>query len=453
MAAENAASEGTPLSKIEGLSDGGIAARHPERRVHLQLAPSFEVDETFNSVRATLSPMACWRLDSVRFGFDASFIHAEAREEFVALAALATELEGAPLSIFGHADSTNTDDYNKHLSSRRAEAVYAVLTRRTDIWERLHESPYGGDDWRKQRVVGAMLTALGYEAASVDEVKRFQSEHDCTADGEVGPQTRGALFEAYMDLLCTEVEGATPFRVEAARFLGQGTNADGKGDYQACSDFNPAVVFSSDEENEFKKGENKQKRDNAHAPSRRIVVYFFRPGTVIAVDRWPCPTAKEDAAACKKRFWSDADTRRKPGTERRTFAKHRNTFACRFYHGLAMRSPCERLGGTQRVTFKLVDYMGYKLEYAPCFVIVESGYRDAVSDGEGLVSTVMPEGPPMVMMPSGQFVRFDEAYPYYENDPVSNLREGSSPPAPRSEDSRYDGEDLLEALFSSSGKT
>ncbi|WP_394829440.1 OmpA family protein [Pendulispora albinea] len=416
-----------PLTKIEGLSDGGMAARHPERRVHLRLAPSFEMDTTFNSVRAALTPIACWRLDSARFGFDSSFIHPDAREELGALAALCAELEGAPLSIFGHADSTNTDDYNEHLSGRRAEAAYALLTRRKDIWEHLYTSPYGGDDWKHHHVTDEMLRALGYEAPSRAEIERFQSEHGCPIDGDIGPETRGALFGAYMDFLCTAEEGGEPFRREASQFLGQGSSPDGKGDYQGCSDFNPAIVFSSEEEQRFKRAENKQKRDNANAPSRRVVAYLFRPGTVITVDRWPCPSTKEGAAACKKRFWSDAEARRKPGAERRTFPQHRDTFACRFYHGLAMRSPCERLAGCNRVVFRLQDHWGYPMVGQPCLLIVEGAYRETISKADGLVDTTMPDGPYKVAIAEDRFAYFGEGYTAYQNDPVEEMKTAPEP--------------------------
>jgi hypothetical protein len=41
-------------------------------------------------------------------------------------------------------------------------------------------------------------------------------------------------------------------------------------------------------------------------------------------------------------MWSDATTRRNPQAERRVFEDTQNTFGCRFYHGIAVGSACER---------------------------------------------------------------------------------------------------------------
>ena len=75
--------------------------------------------------------------------------------------------------------------------------------------------------------------------------------------------------------------------------------------------------------------------------NRRVLVLFFRPGTVIPPDKWPCPRASEGTGGCRKRFWSDGDTRRTFQEKRREFATVPDTFACRFYHRLVEASPCE----------------------------------------------------------------------------------------------------------------
>src|SRR4051794_10120367 len=124
-------------SQLDGqLTDGGIAARHrPVRRLPLFVAPTHTPDG-FNAVADPgPRPIACWRIDSHRFAFDSSFILPSSADEFSALAVLRppSDEEGGLLSVFGHADPTGEDAYNKELSGRRAKAVYALLTRRADL--------------------------------------------------------------------------------------------------------------------------------------------------------------------------------------------------------------------------------------------------------------------------------------------------------------------------------
>ena len=75
--------------------------------------------------------------------------------------------------------------------------------------------------------------------------------------------------------------------------------------------------------------------------------------------KWPCPTFKEGAAACKKRFFSDGDQRRSthtPGSDRK-FEETEDTFACRFYQRISDGSPCEAIGLTDDcfIFLKLFD--------------------------------------------------------------------------------------------------
>ncbi|HET9929285.1 MAG TPA: hypothetical protein VFQ35_01300, partial [Polyangiaceae bacterium] len=118
-------------------------------------------------------------------------------------------------------------------------------------------------------------------------------------------------------------------------------DANGKGDYQSCSEFNPALVLSKEEQKTL----SQEDRDHENAASRRVVLYIFERDTQIDLAKWPCPTVKEGTAGCRKRFWSDADTRRAPGDVRRSFDATADTFACRFYQRFAGGSPCERPTG------------------------------------------------------------------------------------------------------------
>ena len=121
--------------------------------------------------------------------------------------------------------------------------------------------------------------------------------------------------------------------------------AAGKGDFQGCGEFNPVLIFSQKENDNFSKPENKNLRDTENASNRRVMVLLFQPGAQVLASRWPCPTVKEDTAGCQKRFWSDGEQRRSTRLpdKHREFRETSNTFACRFYHRLSSKSPCEQL--------------------------------------------------------------------------------------------------------------
>lgn len=302
---------------------GGYAASHPvEPLLPILVAPSTKVER--NVIRQELVTVACWRLNDLRFDFDSSFVMPAAASELAALRKVCDAHPDSPLSIFGHSDPTGDEDYNKVLSGRRAEAIYAVLTHDVARWERLYTSQTGGDNWGSKNVK-LMLEALGYP-----KLTAFQKDNALAVDGVPGPKTRAALFARYFQFLFP-----VPLAKEA--FLGRGLDAGGKADFQGCGEFNPAVVFSAAEEAEFTKAE----RDAENGPNRRVLILFFRPGTVIPGEKWPCPRASEDSVGCRRRFWSDAAKRRSCQSERRTFADNDDTFGCRFYHRLAAHSPCE----------------------------------------------------------------------------------------------------------------
>ena len=302
----------------------------------------------FNRIRAALIPIACLRLDDVRFKFASSFVRPEAREEFVALAklikthrneALPPDLQHPPISIFGHADPVGNDDYNKRLSGRRAEAVFAVLTRDTAKWQQLFNGPIGNDVWG-QDAIDTMRQALAPNA----------------------PAGHTALFAAYMDFLCTGDDGSV-LKLEPREFLAKGADAKGKGDFQGCGEFNPVLIFSKDEANAFAQDPDKTDRDDQNAPNRRVIVFLFQPGTRITASKWPCPRASEGTGGCIARFWSDGEKRRSNQAVRRRFELTRDTFACRFYHRMATLSPCERT--LKEYQIRLFDQVANPLPFAP----------------------------------------------------------------------------------------
>ena len=304
------------------VTTGGTALSTPEKEpLPILVAPTTEV--AFNTIRAFLIPVGCWRVDDVRFAFDSSLVHPDVKTEMALLATLRAKHPGAPLSIFGHADPSGDDDYNKKLSGRRAVAIYALLTRDIDKWEKLQSSPLGNDNW-DSKAIQMMADEVGSEPSA--------------ATGKAG---RAKLFAAYMDAVCIDAAGK-PYSLKKSDFLAKGANADGKGDFQGCGEFNPFLVFSKAETIHFQT--DHETRNSENAPNRRVMALLFKPGTSINSAKWPCPTVKEGVGGCTKRFWSDGDTRRNPQDARRKFEDTKDTYGCRFYHRLFVLSPCGAAG-------------------------------------------------------------------------------------------------------------
>ncbi len=342
---------------------GAIVGENAPRQTHpVLVAPTNSTGR--NTIRAAIIPIACWRLEDIRFGFDSSFINPEVAAEMKLLATLVKEHPGAPASVFGHADPVGNDDYNKKLSGRRAAAIYGMLTRNTDIWEDIYSQtgkftpPLSSDDWGL-RSIQIMLATLGYSPGDIDgdmgrqtreAVKNFQRDHQppLSDDGDPGPRTRAKLFLEYMNKNYRD-ENGEPFVMATTDFLAQGVDIAGKGDYQGCSEFNPLLLFSQEENETFQRSADRTERNAANAPNRRVMVLLFRPGSQVNAERWPCPRAKEGVAGCKKRFFSDSERRRSFQEERRQFEDTKDTFACRFYQRITGDSPCERISPPPRL--------------------------------------------------------------------------------------------------------
>ncbi len=306
----------------------------------VHVAPSTGAEK--NVIREELNTVACWRIDDLRFDFNSAFVTPDSKDEFAELKALRDANPGCPLTIFGHADPVGDEEYNKALSGRRAEAIYAVTVHDTARWEKLYTS----DNWGL-RQVQLMLQSVGHDpgvtsgqvtAQSTQAIKDFQTANGLNASGTADSSTRAKLFEKYMLFLM-------PAKFEKTEFLGKGADANGKADFQGCSEFNPTMVFSQSEQAAFDSAADKTQRNQENSVNRRVLALFFRAGTVVPMDKWPCPRASESTAGCRKRFWSDHAARRGNTAERRTFAETKDTFGCRFYDRLVVASPCEEPGG------------------------------------------------------------------------------------------------------------
>lgn len=318
---------------LHDASGGGISGHHSKADpLQLLVAPSTSTEQ--NVIRMALIPIACWRVDQIRFAFDSSFVTPEITEELKTLQELRefhkrTEPAGnvlfPPLSVFGHADPVGSDDYNKLLSGRRAAVIYGLLIANSEPDK---------------------AVALWLKVAHAEHWDENQNETMQDATGLPLGTAQGELIKAYLNKL-------TPpgFSVGPQDFLAQGADSGGKGDFQGCGEFNPLLVFSQDEQNAFEKAQqNKDEevlniRNGLNAPNRRVLVLLFRPGSKVTSAKWPCPRATEGVGGCHKRFWSDGEKRRSrrlPDAERK-FDDNEDTFACRFFQRISSKSPCEGL--------------------------------------------------------------------------------------------------------------
>jgi hypothetical protein len=355
-----------------------------------------------NTLRPAIDPIACWKAEDMLFEFNSSFVMPTMASQSADLKHLMDKHRGAPASVYGHTDPTGTDDFNKPLSGNRAQAVYGMLTRRIDLWEELFTKEGWGED-----AVDVMLTALGFEAIDHKAgVADFQKKTGLTASGNADKETRAELFAQYMDFVCADETG-TPFKLDATDFLGHGDDIDGKADYQGCSEFNPVLVFSEEEDSAFRAAPDKTERDKANAPNRRVVVFLFRKGSRIDPEEWPCPRVKEGTALCKKRFWSDEKKRRQLTAERREFDTTGDTFACRFYERLSTDSPCD---SKRRVFIDLqsVDELGFFVPNADLILVLPDGSRRNVrTDSSGYRhQRNIPEGEVRILLPDGTAAKF-----------------------------------------------
>ena len=388
---------------IHAASDGGVIGTHPAAEP-LQILVGPTTSNEFNTARLRLIPLACFSVEDASFKFDSSFVLPKFQKEindFIALREKDPErIKGAPISIFGHADPTfhgnfelgaptqqAGDDYNKVLSGRRAIAVYGLLTRDKDIWENLFSHRFGGDDWGEDSIrkmldftdpvaptgqQGQAQGGSGQGSGSSSSTDPNPGASDSARDAQVRSIARNAgqrqqLFLKYMDKLCGDLK-----LVPEKDFLAR--NADKihhKGDVQGCSRFNPRLLFSQEKEASFKEAEKEREkekdkkkdqptldqRNDENAPNRRVMILIFRKGSQVLPSKWPCPTFNEGPAACKKRFFSDGDTRRSThlsGADKK-FEDTHDTFACRFYQRLSDKSPCEKIVELVTLRIRLID--------------------------------------------------------------------------------------------------
>ena len=176
---------------IHSVTEGGIAGLHPETPLPPAVVAATQTGSERNTLRSSVVPFACWRAHDMRFKFDSSFVLPTIKAEIRTLKDLMDENTlpdetGQPkykpaLSVFGHADPIGSDGYNKVLSGKRAQSIYALLVRDVDLWDDLYEHPQGNDRWEPE-VIEAM-----------------QSELEQPLSGNLSQTQRKGLYKDYMD--------------------------------------------------------------------------------------------------------------------------------------------------------------------------------------------------------------------------------------------------------------
>lgn len=379
----------TPEFLEDEVADGYFANHPSGSRTAALVAPT--AAEEFNLLRKPLRTVACASLPDTHFEFDSSFLLPSVRNGLKKLAEKLREHPRCPVVLFGHADPVGDDNYNKELSRRRARAVYGLLTHDLSVWDDLFGKSHGRDSWGT-RSLERILEILGYTPGRSDgridddvrnALKKFQNEHGVPSSGEFDDRARKALFEAYAEYLYGS--DFTPLD-KKQDFLGAGADKDGRGDYSGCGEFNPILVVSRAEKEKFDRSVDKSERNEVNSPNRRVLIFLFEAGTTIAVDRWPCPKPADGIAACKKRFYSDGDKRRRNGESRREYRVSQDTFACRFYDRLARESPCENPIVARRIPFQLQLHDAL---YEPC---PDAEYEIALPSGQALKGKADGEG-------------------------------------------------------------
>lgn len=386
---------------LQFATEGGTLGEHPESGPFEYLvAPS--TGNEFNTARLRLVPIGCFRIDDVRFRFDSSFVLPLAQAEMRAFAELRkqnSKFQGAPISIFGHADPSYQgnfepgsstadpgDEYNKTLSGRRAIAIYAMLVRDPSFWDTLFNHSLGADVWGEDsiRIMLFFVDPPDPNANKAAQDSRNSRIRDIAHDAG----KRKQLYLKYMDLLCGDLK-----LDKSTDFLARGAGPDLKGDVQGCGRFNPLVLLSSEDEQRFKKafsakdtGTLRMERDPQNAPNRRVMILIFRKGSQILPSKWPCPSYKDGPAGCKKRFFPNGDVLRSKHVSgaQEVFDQSHDTFACRFYQRISDGSPCHGVGTLPAVMEIKAKIPATHGKRNPHRIRPENILPPSVSDQEGL---------------------------------------------------------------------
>ena len=106
------------------VSVGGTAANHPLLQDQEALVGPATGNE-FNTIKAGLIPLACWRLEDVRFDFDSSLVRPESKAELKNLANLVKQ---HPPSSRQKNRSRQARDVRCPFSATRTRPVMMITT-------------------------------------------------------------------------------------------------------------------------------------------------------------------------------------------------------------------------------------------------------------------------------------------------------------------------------------
>ena len=91
--------------------------------------------------------LECASIPGITFEFDKSFVRPSVVDHMDALEEAIQNFPNAKIMIFGHTDTAGSDSYNKSLSERRAESVYAYVRSSADSYGFWRSIRSGTNGW------------------------------------------------------------------------------------------------------------------------------------------------------------------------------------------------------------------------------------------------------------------------------------------------------------------
>lgn len=241
--------------------------------------------------------LECASIPGVTFEFNKSFVRPSVVDSIGDLEEPIKNHPDAKIMIFGHTDTSGSDSYNKALSERRAESIYAFITDDADTWESL----YNQENWGMS-VLQQILQDFGgpydpgrtdgvQDARTTQAIRQYQGDRGLTVDGVAGPDTRREMFTEYMtDKHDVEL---VPDKFMDPKHMG-------------CGEFNSIDPV-----------------DGPHEPNRRVTFFLFDEGRL---PNLPCKEG--DITPCQKQMTPP-------------LPRFKESFRCSFYDSLAKKCPCE----------------------------------------------------------------------------------------------------------------
>ena len=245
--------------------------------------PTFEVTAgSFQRVVMVLGkPSPSITIPGTRFAYNSAFPTPAIAGGLRFMIEAMDEAPNRKATVFGHADTTGSDQFNKNLSDRRAQATLALLADDPAGFDKVAKD----EDWDSS-IYQAMLRALGPNPGPIDgkpgeltkrAVRGFQREYaqgvyhrdsartpsvSVVESGELDSVTKQAVRDAYIALFST--------RIPLDSFAGP--------KFAGCSEFIPL-------------SDSTKASDN-----RRVTFAVFRAALVPRDDEFPC--VQGDASAC-----------------------------------------------------------------------------------------------------------------------------------------------------------